>query len=288
MFAIAVLLALAALLYHPGQRPLLPHAILAPLQDAAHPAVFAGLTLLALRGHRSLPGWVAVLALGSEGLQLLTGRSATLFDVLLNLAGMATALAWHHRRRVDALAPWIRAAVVLLAIGWLATVARPLHWLVAGVQAWPELVRFDAPGRALVTGYDADLVYHAGDGPSGGHVRITPRGGNWRGVAIELAPNLAARPWRWLCLELSAAAGSTALIGLRIDDRRFGNRPLDRFSTALQARPEGGPVCIASASIVKPATGAVMPAESWSTLRLFTASDAGVEWFEVHRIHLVP
>ncbi len=176
-------------------------ALIGPLGDRYHVGLFLVLTVLLYR-HGPLRGrpWLVIgacLALGAatEVLQILAGRSATLWDWYQDALGVGFGACWIWWRRTGRLL-----GPVLAVIGMLGLVAWPLRHLPvvvpesrAAEARFPLLDDFERPNALVLWGgHEGGVTALAGADGRGQVLEMTSDGDTrWPGVASR------ALPWNW-------------------------------------------------------------------------------------------
>lgn len=176
-------------------------ALIGPLGDRYHIGLFLILTVLLYR-HGPLRGrpWLVIgvcvtLGAATEVLQILAGRSATLWDWYQDVLGVGFGASWIWWRRTGRRAGPVVAVAILLGL-----VAWPLRHLPvvvpesrAAEARFPLLDDFERPNAlALWGGHEGGSIELATAGDRGQVLLMTSDGDTrWPGVASR------ALPWNW-------------------------------------------------------------------------------------------
>jgi hypothetical protein len=222
------------------------HPWVGPLGDRVHVVLFAALALVLhrrgpLRGH----AWRALVASAVAGgliefLQILAGRSASIWDWYQDLQGVGLAgcwLWWRHSGRPAG--PLLAASVVLFSVLWpLRHVPVVAREAIIVQQQFPRLADFERPrSQVLWSGYRGGEAERVSREDGGHALRLTSDGDDrWPGAVSRQLP------WSWtghdtllVDVRLVAPAPDTVRVSVWLEDRRTGH---DR-DYALRTWPVG-------------------------------------------------
>jgi VanZ family protein len=235
MPACALALGLALLLPLPLPGTRMSEAV----QWLAHAAMFgvATWTVRRMTSLRGLTTWIimAVVAVGSEALQLLVGRNASASDVLHDLYGITAALALHPMHE------GIARRRLFLAAGLVVLAAAPLAWNLAAYAQrnarFPTLFRYDSLLDLHFlerSGSSRRLVVPARCADGSLRVPLGPR--RFAGILLhEPLPDWRGRDS--LEIQLGAGDDEALLLTIRVHDEHHDWRYGDRFNEQVAVRP---------------------------------------------------
>ncbi|MEW8658742.1 MAG: VanZ family protein [Candidatus Thiodiazotropha endolucinida] len=225
------------------------------LQDSGHFLIFSLLTLIALWPYRRVrdrsiwPVLVLVLIFGLliEGAQYLIGRDPSLYDVILDLLGIAAGGIIYTGFIRRSLAPHLSIAILLLLV--LSAFAQPLYWYIAyqvRADQFPRLIDPDDYfSRALIEGSEGGVVRHVdlpGDWSLPADLDIdscayvTLLDGRWPGVDMQ-EPESDWRGYERLELLIYSDQSENLPLTLRIHDQNHNRRLEDRYNLSLVIQP---------------------------------------------------
>ena len=234
LLLLAVLLALVAPFFVPIAPDLQQHAVISPLGDRVHVAIFFVLTLVL---HRTGPLrgriWrvmAVCLALGAitEVVQIAAGRSASVFDWLQDVQGITLASCWLWWRQSSR-----RIGPVLAAVAILASIAWPLRQFPAtarealATQAqFPVLCDFESENAGLLWNDHLGSTVQRVPRADGGHaLRIDHHGPErWPGTASRrLAWNWTGHDTLLVDVRLVEPAPDSLRVTVWLEDKRSGH-----------------------------------------------------------------
>ena len=255
----------------------------AAIHNAMHVPWSAVLTLLLRRFTRSW--WRAIpiamlIFVGSEALQLVTGRTASFTDVVSDILGMLLALAvfTYFRTRIRSIAVACAAAATLIVgyAAWPIGMVMASHlWL---MQNAPVL--FDASlKRGHFLADFTGIVESAETRPPGLRITLAPR--RWSGMHLREMPGRLANQHH-LVLDLIVEGRTPLRLATSVRYAGF-DKPVSR-SFLLEPGPQLLRIPLGSLAMREP--GNTIPFESSTELYIYGSGNQAGRSFILHRVYL--
>ncbi|MEW8264975.1 MAG: VanZ family protein [Candidatus Thiodiazotropha sp.] len=259
------------------------------LQDSGHFLIFTLLMLALLWPYRNSPRppvWplvslVLLFGLLVELVQSLIGRQPSLYDLLMDLLGVAAGGILFFGLFKRSLSPGLGLAVAALLA--LAAFSLPIYWLIvyqARAADFPQLINTDGSiSNALIKGSRGGVVRRIAVEedwriPMELGVKsclyVSLQEGRWPGVSLfEPSPNWGG--YRVLALTLYSDRADELTLTLRINDRNHNKQPEDRYSRRFTLHPGINRISVPLDEVEDAPEGRSMDLSAISKLMLFAS-----------------
>jgi VanZ family protein len=261
------------------------------LQDSGHFLIFTLLTLAALWPYRKLsnrPVWLIMsllLLFGIliEAVQSLIGREPSLYDLFMDLLGIAAGGVLYAGIMRRTFTPGISMVISLLLT--LAAFSAPLHWLtVYQVRAaqFPRLIDLDNSfSRELIEGSLGGVVQHIEvpedwlmppdvDVASCAYVSLLE--GRWPGLLMR-EPEADWHGYEKLELGIYSDQPIALPLRLRVHDQSHNNQYHDRYNRRLTLQPGYNHFSLPLSEIVNAPKGRTMDLSEISSVVIFASHE---------------